>query len=276
MLSASSLTGAVDFPDFKRKLNTVPVPRLGGVGFFIAFFISLSLKILFLGSPGVADTALLLSGGLCLLLGAADDFLSLLPLTKLIFQSVIALIASAILSPSEPPLYVMIKAFYILLLINALNFIDGLDGLCVGISASSLFFFALSDLLFLNTGMGISAMLLFFALVGFIPFNAYPARLYMGDAGSETLGLSLAVFSISSAKEGLFLTPSFILIPIADVLLAIARRICLGHSPFKADRSHLHHMLLDFGFSHPAAVNILFSASLFLSLISLSVYLFFS
>ena len=233
------------------------------------------MKCLLFKSVSLTDTALLTAGGLCLLLGSADDFFDLSPLTKLTFQAVIALIASVILSTGELALYVIAKAFYVLLLINAFNFIDGLDGLCVGISIASLFFFSLSDLLFLDTGMGVSAILLLFSLVGFVPFNAYPAKLYMGDAGSEALGLSVAIFSLSSAEEGLLLTPSFLLIPIADVLLAVVRRTCLGRSPFKADRSHLHHKLLDLGLSHPATVNILISASLIFSLISLSVYIIF-
>ena len=273
MLAVSSLTGALDIPDFDRKLNTVPVPRLGGVGFFVAFFISLSLKWILSGVASSAESALMLSGGLTLLLGSADDFFDLSPVVKLSFQIIISLIASAILSPSESLIYVIIKSFYILLLINAFNFIDGLDGLCVGISIASLFFFSLSDLLFLDTGMGVSAILLLFSLVGFVPFNAYPAKLYMGDAGSQTLGLSVAVFSIAYANEGVYMTPVFLLIPVADVLFAVIRRLCVGKSPFKPDRAHLHHKLLDLGLSHPGAVNLLIFISLFASLLSLSAYI---
>ena len=273
MLAVSSLTGALDIPDFDRKLNTVPVPRLGGVGFFVAFFISLSLKWILSGVASSAESALMLSGGLTLLLGSADDFFDLSPVVKLSFQIIISLIASAILSPSESLIYVIIKSFYILLLINAFNFIDGLDGLCVGISIASLFFFSLSDLLFLDTGMGVSAILLLFSLVGFVPFNTYPAKLYMGDAGSQTLGLSVAIFSLAFSNDGLYMTPVFFVIPITDVILTVIRRLCVGKSPLKPDRAHLHHKLLDLGLSHPGAVNLLIFISLFASLLSLSAYI---
>ncbi len=274
VLYVSSSVGAVDMPDFKRKLNTVPVPRLGGIGFFIAFFASLALKWLFFGEATVIESTLVLTGGLTLLLGAADDFFDLSPMIKLAFQGVISLISAIMLSQGEPVSSILTKAIYILLLINSFNFIDGLDGLCAGISISSLFFFSLCDLIFLHTGMGICAILLLLSLVGFIPLNVYPAKLYMGDAGSETLGLAVALFSLSYINEGLFIVSVFALIPIADALIAITRRLAARRSPFKADKEHLHHKLLDLGLSHPAAVNLLVIISVFVSFLSLSVYLF--
>ena len=273
VLSASSSTKTLDMPDFNRKLNTVPVPRLGGVGFFVAFFTSLALKWFFFGAASLPETALMITGGLTLLLGSADDFFDLSPMVKLAFQSVTSLIAASMLSQDESVSWVLIKAVYILLLVNAFNFIDGLDGLCAGVTASSLFFFSLSDLLFLNTGMGISAILLLLSIVGFIPLNAYPARLYMGDSGSETLGLAVALFSLSYIKEGLFIVSVFPLIPIADALIAITRRIATRRSPFKADKEHLHHKLLELGLSHPAAVNLLVIISIFISFLSLSAFM---
>lgn len=273
VLSASSSTKTLDMPDFNRKLNTIPVPRLGGVGFFVAFFTSLALKWFFFGAASLPETALMITGGLTLLLGSADDFFDLSPTVKLTFQIIISLIASAILSYGEPPLYVIIKAFYISLLINAFNFIDGLDGLCCGISISALSFFSLSELLILNTGMGISTLLLVFSLVGFLPLNAHPARLYMGDAGSQTLGISIAIFSLAFWAEGLYITSAFMLIPIADVILTVIRRISAGKSPFKPDKAHLHHKLLDLGLTQPQAAALLVVLSVFFSLISLSTYL---
>ena len=276
VLSFSYSTKTLDMPDFNRKLNTVPVPRLGGVGFFVAFFISLALKWFFFGRASLTEAALMITGGLTLLLGSADDFFDLSPTVKLIFQIIISLIASAILCYGEPPLCVIIKAFYISLLINAFNFIDGLDGLCCGISISALLFFSLSELLILNTGMGISTLLLVFSLVGFLPLNAYPARLYMGDAGSQTLGISIAIFSLAFWSEGLYITSAFMLIPIADVILTVIRRISAGKSPFKPDKAHLHHKLLDLGLTHPQAVALLLAFSAFCSLLSLSAYLIFT
>lgn len=271
----SLVTGALDMPDFKRKLNTVPVPRLGGVGFFLVFALALGAKALLFGIGTNLDSALMISGGLILAVGAADDLFNLKAPIKLAFQALATAIGAAVLLPRGDPVTLALSALYLLFLTNAFNLIDGLDGLCAGISLSSLMFLSLSYLVFLNTGVGVTPLLLFFSLLGFIPHNLHPARLYMGDSGSESLGLSIGLISLELAKSGVFISTAFFIIPIADTVTAIARRLIRGRSPLRADREHLHHKLLDFGISHSAAACAMLVATVAFSLISLTVYAIF-
>ena len=259
----STAARVLDMPDFRRKLNTVPVPRLGGVAFFLAFFISLALKSAYFGEVSATDVTLLCSGGLSLLFGAADDFFDLAPAQKLLFQALSAALVTVIL-PTPYPAFITIPL--VILMMNAYNFIDGLDGLAAGLSLSSLLFFALVSVIFLHTGMGLTPILLFFALIGFLPLNAHPARLYMGEAGSSTLGLTLAVLTLSLPTPYSLLSLAFSLIPLFDAVSAVPRRLLRGRSPFAPDRGHLHHRLLSLGLSHPAAAGLLVSLSVILSI----------
>ena len=257
-------------PDFRRKLNTSPVPRLGGIGFFLSFFTVLIIKGVALYGFSPLDISLLLAGGLSLLFGAVDDFFDLTPLCKLTLQIICAVCAMS-LAPQTYPIYLALP--FVLLMMNAYNFIDGLDALAASLSLSSLLFISLSALLFLNTGMGVTPLLLFFSVLGFIPLNAHPASLYMGECGSSTLGVSIAVIMLSLPPPLLLLAVSFSIIPIFDALVAIPRRLLCGRSPFSADRGHLHHRLLSLGVSHPAAVNFLLLLSVLLSLISIFAFI---
>ena len=268
-LACSARARVVDLPDFKRKVNTVPIPRLGGVGFFIAFFIALGTKILFLSSATPLESSLLFAGGLSLLFGAADDFFPLSPLQKLSCQSVISALGVSLLVPGDSPQLFAGGLLYSVFLMNAFNLIDGLDGLCCGISLSSLLMLAAVDLLILNTGGGICAIFLFFALLGFLPLNVHPAKLYMGDSGSMTLGLSIALISVYYSTGGFHLSAAFFFIPVFDTVLSVFRRVFSGRSPFSADRGHIHHVLLDSGFSHQGTVNLLLILSVSFGLVTL-------
>lgn len=259
-------TGAVDLPDFRRKLNTVPVPRLGGVAFFLAFFLSLALNSLFGTGFSASDSAIVSACGVSLLFGVADDFFNLGAWAKLMLQIASALFALTMLPISAP--LVPSLAFTVLMM-NAYNFIDGLDGLCVGQSLCALLFTALIPLLFLNTGMGLTPILLFFSLLGFLPLNAHPASLYMGECGSATLGLALAMMTLSLPDELGLLAVAFSLIPLFDTLSAPIRRILRGRSPIAPDRGHLHHRLLSLGHSQITATSLLTLLSLALSLTAL-------
>ncbi|MGD0685808.1 MAG: MraY family glycosyltransferase [Streptosporangiaceae bacterium] len=173
--------------------------------------------------------------------------------------------------------------------INAVNFIDGLDGLAVGIvgigaAAFFLYYYTLTKRLGLDelTGPALASALLAGACIGFVPHNFYPARIFMGDTGSMLLGLLLAYAPISSiasldyasltaraAYHGatvnrfpeilpLLLPAAILVIPYADLLLAVVRRTRAGQSPFSPDRKHLHHRLLDIGHSHRSSVLIMY------------------
>ena len=266
-------TGVVDLPDFRRKLHTLPVPRLGGVAFFLAFYSALIAKGCLFGSFSELDSALISAGGLSLLFGAIDDFFDLLPLRKLCLQLVSAS-SAALLLPEIYPIRLSIP--FIVLMMNAYNFIDGLDALAASLSLSSLLFISLSSLMFFNTGMGITPVLLLFSLLGFLPLNLHPASLYMGESGSATLGLSIAVITLSLPLPAALLSLSFSLIPIFDAVAAVPRRILLGRSPFSADKGHIHHRLLSLGVAQPTATAVLALLSLLLSFTSLSLAVFLS
>jgi UDP-GlcNAc:undecaprenyl-phosphate/decaprenyl-phosphate GlcNAc-1-phosphate transferase len=173
--------------------------------------------------------------------------------------------------------------------INAVNFIDGLDGLAVGIvgigaAAFFLYYYTLTKKLGLDeqTGPALASAVLAGVCIGFVPHNFYPARIFMGDTGSMLLGLLLAYAPISSiasldyaslasraAYQGgtlnrfpeilpLILPAAILVIPYADLLLAVVRRTRAGKSPFAPDRQHLHHRLLDIGHSHRSSVLIMY------------------
>ena len=259
--------GVVDLPDFRRKLHTSPVPRLGGVAFSLAFFTSIALKSVGGGGLHPLDSALLCAGGLSLLFGAADDFFDLSPLWKLCFQLICAVCASFIL-PQIYPFWLSIP--FTVLMMNAYNFIDGLDGLSASISLTSLLFISLSSFIFLNTPIEITPILLFFAILGFLPLNVHPATLYMGESGSSTTGLSIALIILSMPAPLALLSLAFSLVPLFDTLLAVPRRILQGKSPFSADKGHFHHKLIALGMSHPAATTFLLLLANFLSILALT------
>jgi UDP-GlcNAc:undecaprenyl-phosphate GlcNAc-1-phosphate transferase len=265
----SRLTGALDFPDFGRKVNTVPIPRLGGVGFFLAFYSALALMLATSESSDMrVTTALLTFSPLSLLFGAADDLFSLPAPLKLLSQLLISLPTAAYLT-SLSPAPTCALALYLVAMMNAFNLSDGLDGLCAGTSLSSLLAIATADLLIFNTGGGVCALLLFFCVLGFIPLNSPPARLYMGDAGSETLGLVIGILSFSVFGEALPLSFGFYALPLIDTAFSILRRIASHRSVFSADRGHIHHRLLDLGMSHGMAVAVLLLFSYAISGVSL-------
>jgi UDP-GlcNAc:undecaprenyl-phosphate GlcNAc-1-phosphate transferase len=201
----------------------------------------------------------------------------------------------------SPTLSFLITIFAIVLVMNAVNFIDGLDGLVAGVSLISNGVFLIYSYLlaretspsnYFNLASLIAAVLVG-ACAGFLPFNWHRARLFMGDAGSMLVGLLMAVAGIAVtgqidpgqvSPDGLGksqLLPAFLpimlpfailLLPLVDFSLAVLRRVSAGKSPFTADRKHLHHRLLDMGHSHLQAVLILYSWT---AVVSIGFLLFF-
>ena len=248
-------------------------------------------------AAGDEVTGVLIAGGMLVALGALDDRWELDSLTKLAGQvaaaGVMALVGGVqLLQVSLPwgsastislgpdngvPLTILLTV----LAINAVNFIDGLDGLAAGVTAiSALAFFAFSYHLAVVQYYDIAAAptLLAAALagtcVGFLPHNFAPARIFMGDSGSMLVGLVLAAVAMTAsgradavAMGGLVSAPvylallvplSILALPLADLLLAVVRRIRRGQSPFAPDKEHLHHRLMEIGHSHRRAVLLLY------------------
>jgi UDP-GlcNAc:undecaprenyl-phosphate GlcNAc-1-phosphate transferase len=166
---------------------------------------------------------------------------------------------------------VVITILWIVAITNAVNFIDGLDGLAVGVSGISAATMLVVAILVAEQNVAVIMAALFGACLGFIPYNFNPAKIFMGDTGSTFLGFILATMSI----QGLFklyaiisfAVPFLILgIPIFDICFAVVRRLARGQNPMTADREHVHHRLIDMGFDQKQSVMITYMLSALLGL----------
>ena len=273
--------GAVDVPRDDRRMNKKPVPRAGGLAIFAGFIVG----ALVIGHITGELLALYLGALVVVILGVADDIHSLKPMQKMIGQIVAALIPtlcgirierfsnpfSASGSLDLGVFSIPITIIWIVGIINAVNFIDGLDGLAVGISTIASFTMFTIAILVSDASIAVITAALAGACLGFLPYNANPAKIFMGDTGSMFLGYILATLSI----EGLFklyavvsfMVPFIILgLPIFDTGFAIIRRLLKGQSPLQADRGHVHHRLIDMGFDQKQSVSILYALSVVLGL----------
>jgi UDP-GlcNAc:undecaprenyl-phosphate/decaprenyl-phosphate GlcNAc-1-phosphate transferase len=252
--------GAVDQPN-ARKVHELPIPRLGGVLITFTFLLT---TILFL--PLNDHVRGILAGSLMIAaLGLTDDLIGLQPRVKFAVQWLVAVVFIWIAQPdltlpflgSNPWLTWPIGSFFIVALINAVNLQDGLDGLASGLVIIA----GLCMGIYLtHSGEWITVKVLvalIASVLGFLRVNTWPARIFMGDAGSYLLGFVLgAVFLLGTGEghlpwwTGLF----FFAIPLFDTTQVFARRLLAGISPFKADRTHLHHLLLDNEYTHGEVV----------------------
>ena len=282
-----------------RDVHDTPTPRLGGLAMLAGLIAGLLLasKLPQMSSvfTGEARAPLALLGGVGIIvaLGLVDDRWGLAAPTKLAGQvlaaSVMALQGISIIwlpfggtLVLDPVTSVLLTVLVVLVCINAINMVDGLDGLAAGIVAvAALAFFAYSYLLSVEVGFEratlatlISALLVGMC-VGFLPYNVFPARIFMGDTGSMLLGflMAAAIITLSgqidpSAIEGGTLLPALlpILLPLAvlvlpflDLALAVLRRTRKRRSPFAPDKQHLHHRLLEMGHSQRRTVLLMYA-----------------
>lgn len=275
---------AVDQPS-ARRINTVPMPRMGGLAIYIGFVAA----TLIFTSPSEQMTGILLGSVVIVILGVFDDIYSLKPLLKLFFQFLAALIPIAFglridqlndfLSLTNREYLrlglfaIPITAIWIVALINAVNWIDGLDGLACGvctISSVSIF------IILVQLGdpvMAFTIAALAGACLGFLPFNFNPAKIFMGDTGSMFLGYILATVSIAGMFKWYtvvtFAIPFLVLgFPIFELLFSSIRRLCHGQSPFHADKGHIHHRLIGMGMNQKQAVAILYTVTSLLCLLA--------
>ena len=282
--SAGSLAlrlGAVDRPGEERKIHTRETPRLGGAAIAAGFFAS----ALAFTAPSAALGGLLRAALVVALMGAADDCVSLHAPLKLALQLVAALLAwragariEVLSLPFAGSRFVSLGAFglpltllWMLACTNAVNLIDGLDGLAAGVTAIG----ALSLLLVAAAvGEGEIAVLLSAlagGCLGFLPHNRCPARIFMGATGSQLLGFVLGAAStlgmLKSHAALSFFVPLLALgLPLFDTLFAFSRRALRGENPLRADRGHIHHRLLDCGLGQKGAVALLDGVSALLGL----------
>jgi UDP-GlcNAc:undecaprenyl-phosphate/decaprenyl-phosphate GlcNAc-1-phosphate transferase len=287
-------------PDNERRLHVKPTPLLGGVAMCIGVVVALTAASVLPQFEGVFSgssepLAVAIGAIVITLIGVIDDVLEISAPAKLIGMVVAGTILYLLgavmyfvrvpfvgilsLSPEFLPL---VTVLWVVGMVNAINFIDGLDGLAAGIvGLSAAAFFLYGDRLFdagLLPGDNIGPLIAAIVVgvcAGFLPWNWSPARMFMGDAGAQLLGLLLAASTMvvggradpSSSFRGqtyFFVAPLFIpfvilAVPMADTLLAIVRRTVNRTSPARADRHHIHHRLIDLGHGPRRAVVILWS-----------------
>jgi UDP-GlcNAc:undecaprenyl-phosphate GlcNAc-1-phosphate transferase len=291
--------GAVAYPR-ERDVHLQPTPRMGGLAMYIgvvaAVLLASQLPALtrgFVYSSGMP--AVVVAGGLIMAIGLIDDRWGLDALTKFAGQITAASVlvtmgvAWSVLYIPGVGTIVLDQVSSILLtlaltvaIVNAMNFVDGLDGLAAGlglITASAICIFSIGllrdhggDVLFYPPA--VISVVLAGACLGFLPYNFHPAKIFMGDSGSMLIGLMLAAASTTAAgpisqtaygaRDVFALLSPFLLViavlfvPALDMLLAIVRRTRAGRSPFSPDKMHLHHRLLQIGHSHRRVVLLIY------------------
>ena len=279
--------GAIDVPKDERRVHNHPIPRMGGLAIFVGFVLSVLLFV----DMSMQVMGLLLGAVIITVMGALDDILCLNPWIKLGGQFPAALVAircGIVFDVISNPgflnadttiqlgwLSVPFTIVWIIACTNAVNLIDGLDGLAVGISAISALSMMIVSLILPAGIAGIPLLLacLAGACFGFMPYNLNPAKIFMGDVGSQFLGFVLSCVSIMGLFKFhaiiTFLIPLLSLaVPLFDTIFAFFRRIIHGQSPFHADRGHIHHKLIAMGMNQKQAVAVLYAVSAVLGLIA--------
>ncbi len=258
--------GLVDKPDLDRKFHLRAVPRVGGVP--IALSYAGALVLVFSFNPGGARLyvqhhvlfhAMLPAAAIVFLVGLLDDVVGLRPWQKLLGQVVAAGLAVGLgarlaLFPTHPSVSVVLSVVWLIACSNAVNLIDGMDGLATGVSLLAVLSMLLVALLNGNTGLALATVPLAGALLAFLRYNFSPASVFLGDCGSLTIGFVLGCFALAWSRQGgtllSLLAPLMALsLPLIDVLLAIGRRFLRAVPIFKGDRGHIHHRVQALGFS---------------------------
>ena len=275
--------GAVDVPKDNRRMHDHPIPRMGGLAIFLGFLLSV---LVFLDLNNQLR-GMLLGAVIIVVLGIFDDIYSLKAMFKFCVQIAAALVAAlsgnVIDTLSNPNVFsrnlywdlgwlsIPVTVLWIVAITNAVNLIDGLDGLACGVSTISSMTLLVIALVVSEGDVAILMAALAGGCLGFLPYNMNPAKIFMGDTGSTFLGYILAVVSIQGLFKFYtiisFAVPFLMLgLPIFDTCFAFIRRIAHGQSPMHADRSHVHHRLIDMGFNQKQAVAVLYVVSAILGL----------
>jgi UDP-GlcNAc:undecaprenyl-phosphate/decaprenyl-phosphate GlcNAc-1-phosphate transferase len=265
----------VDAPDQNRKVHKHPIPRVGGIAIALAYLVAYLLLRPFGSEHVVREVSLienLLPAALIVFItGLVDDFLGLKPWQKLLGQLIAAGVAcwAGVVINSvggmELPIFigVPVTVFWLLLCSNAVNLVDGLDGLAAGVGFFATMTMFAGALVHGNEPLAFATIPLAGALLGFLCFNFNPATVFLGDGGSLLIGFLLGSYGIIWTQKSVTLlgitAPVMTLcIPLLDVLLAITRRWLRNQPVFSADRGHIHHRLLDRGLTTRQTVLLLY------------------
>jgi len=290
--------GVMDIPH-ARRVHTHPTPRWGGLAMYASFVLTIVLLHFYRLHYGIAPllnhqvTGILVGGALMTALGALDDKFNLPAKVKLVGQIFAALVLTlpffgVRLMVFNTALFghsghhsaeifsIIFTVIWVVGITNTINLIDGLDGLAAGISGmAALTFLSIGVLLRGTLGFDLLVAALAGVCLGFLRYNFYPARVFMGDAGSHFLGFTIAALAVLQnwkVAAGLaFAVPALILaVPILDTAFAIIRRFRRGQPIFSPDKGHLHHRLLNLGLNQRMVVlciYLLTSVACFLALL---------
>ncbi len=262
-----------DEPDDKRKFHKLPIPSLGGLGMFIGFILSILLTINF--SSQAPEFQFYIAAFLIIFfLGMKDDIMVISPAKKFIgqiFTAVILIYKAKLLITNmqgllgiyeiNPICSYGLTIFAIVVIINAFNLIDGVDGLAGGLGLISSLVFGIFFLINGNIPYAVLAFSFAGTLLGFLYYNFHPATIFMGDTGSLMIGLVNSILVIKFIQTGSTYSAypvasapaigfGILLLPLMDTLRVFSLRLIKGRSPFSADRNHIHHLLLNKGFGH--------------------------
>ena len=285
---------ALDVPKDSRRMHKKPTPRIGGLAIVYGFLISVCCFASFIVDGELNKSLIgILSGALIVaVLGFLDDLKPKSAILKFVIQIIAASIpvfcGVRVMGVANPFNELMISVpiwlsytgsiFWIVGVTNAVNLIDGLDGLAAGVS--SIASVALLSILLMQHNVNATIIILAASLAGacfgFLPFNFNPAKTFMGDVGATFLGFILACVSIQGPFKTYvaFAVPFMILgLPIFDTLFAIVRRVIKGQGIMTPDRGHLHHRLIDMGFSHRSTVIILYGLSAVLAISAITLFI---
>ena len=282
--------GAIDRPS-ERKVHTKNTPRTGGIAIFFGFSVAVLFGLLLGGVHGMKINpnpilGILLGGSIVLLVGLLDDIRGLKPLVKLFWQLVGSGVAiyfcveiSFVTNPISGVLplgffAIPLTILWLVGMTNAVNLIDGLDGLASGvilIAAGMLFLVALRTH---QPGAALLMLALAGTALGFLRYNFFPASIFLGDSGSYFLGFVLAASAIigvfkTTLVVALFVPLLILAVPIFDTTFAVFRRLKSGKNLFSADDKHIHHLLLRAGLSQQQAVLSIYAACFFLGILAL-------
>ncbi len=295
---AGLASGRVDMPG-GRKVHSQPMVRLGGVSIFVGVLVAL-LSVWaaggFLGSDGeplerVAEYSVwgVTLGGLAFfLIGFIDDLFGLSPISRLIMQSAVASVAWWVgvdirfltipfIGITQLPawLSLLVTIFWLVGMANAINWIDGLDGLAAGVSGIAAAVMVVVSLYMGQPAAALIAAALAGGSLAFLRYNFNPAQIFMGDGGAYFIGFTLAGVGVIGLVKGVttvaVLLPSLTLaVPILDMSAVILLRMRRGLSPFVADKRHLHHRLLNAGFSHRFTVMFIYVLALWVGSLAMA------
>ncbi len=284
--SISAKRGFIDKPS-RRKVHKKKIPSLGGLAIFMAFVVVTIIACVQNQNIALSKVwGVVLADFILAIMGIYDDIKDMPTVVKLVGQITVAVIAYGVGFRIEEffgfeatTFWLKFKSFAVTVVwivgaINAINLIDGLDGLACGICAIISLFLFIALLSSGNFVFLVFAAALTGSCLGFLPYNFYPASIFMGDTGSMFLGFMLSIIALESYQKGTtfiaILAPIVAMaVPLLDTLLSILRRLVKKKPLFKADKNHIHHRLLVSDKSHVRVVLTLYAVTFFFGLISL-------